>query len=519
MLDMPKRSKLAATMTTKTVAMTFIVLVCGLATILSIFNAKKSTGSTKKSYSVHHGENSKPTIIPLPPIRSDINPSYGEFESVKKILKKLEYPIEQYLSVLHNSIKIVHAPSSATPALKQAIKDCKAYPKSPLIDNQHALELRFPHTLQQMKALSQQYDRQEYSLLWQNESIEPLFYFLQSYQYYVVHCSYNYRGKESWDKGIQYLTQLSEYTVHHSTEFQNNFGVDFMVPASHPKSGPYGVKTYTISAYQRQTFLRTDLDFNGHTPKDIIVPYYIAQTESINHNKHAKTIDTSITTTTTTTKSILLFFAGGKNPPGGIRELLETQINAIIESDHSNNIIYTTKKINENEYNSYINKSIFCLSIRGDTASSSRLFGIINANCIPVLISDWLPLPFENIIDYSKFSIRFPESIVHDVRILIEHLRTIPLATIQSYQESLLIARQLLLYPTLISGSKIYAVNPISLTLIEMLLQRQVYCQYQAGDIGNGRIIANNGGMDMCSKLHARFRTIVLYIYAKQYCT
>ncbi|KAJ0988315.1 hypothetical protein J5N97_006671 [Dioscorea zingiberensis] len=47
----------------------------------------------------------------------------------------------------------------------------------------------------------------------------------------------------------------------------------------------------------------------------------------------------------------------------------------------------------------------YCLNIAGDTPSSNRLFDAIVSHCIPVIISDDIELPFEDVLDYSDFSI------------------------------------------------------------------------------------------------------------------
>ena len=49
--------------------------------------------------------------------------------------------------------------------------------------------------------------------------------------------------------------------------------------------------------------------------------------------------------------------------------------------------------------------SKFCLNIVGDTPSSNRLFDAISSHCISVIISDDFELPFEDVLDYSKFCI------------------------------------------------------------------------------------------------------------------
>jgi len=49
--------------------------------------------------------------------------------------------------------------------------------------------------------------------------------------------------------------------------------------------------------------------------------------------------------------------------------------------------------------------SKFCLNIAGDTPSSNRLFDAIASHCVPVIISDEIELPYEDVIDYTEFCI------------------------------------------------------------------------------------------------------------------
>ncbi|TVU47230.1 hypothetical protein EJB05_06822 [Eragrostis curvula] len=49
--------------------------------------------------------------------------------------------------------------------------------------------------------------------------------------------------------------------------------------------------------------------------------------------------------------------------------------------------------------------SKFCLNIAGDTPSSNRLFDSIVSHCVPIIISDDIELPFEDVLDYSKFCV------------------------------------------------------------------------------------------------------------------
>lgn len=52
-----------------------------------------------------------------------------------------------------------------------------------------------------------------------------------------------------------------------------------------------------------------------------------------------------------------------------------------------------------------------------------RLFSAISSGCVPVIISDNLKLPFSSMVDYSMFTVTFPESVVYTLEFLMDHLR------------------------------------------------------------------------------------------------
>lgn len=47
--------------------------------------------------------------------------------------------------------------------------------------------------------------------------------------------------------------------------------------------------------------------------------------------------------------------------------------------------------------------SKFCLHLAGDTPSSNRLFDAVASHCVPLVVSDEIELPFEDVLDYSQF--------------------------------------------------------------------------------------------------------------------
>ncbi|KAG5041909.1 hypothetical protein JHK85_006138 [Glycine max] len=69
--------------------------------------------------------------------------------------------------------------------------------------------------------------------------------------------------------------------------------------------------------------------------------------------------------------------------------------------------------------------SKFCLNIAGDTPSSNRLFDAIASHCVPVIISDEIELPYEDVIDYSQFCVFVRTRDALKKRYLINFIRSI----------------------------------------------------------------------------------------------
>lgn len=509
-------------------------------------------------------------------IANNLTLYYPNDKGMLSLMLKQEYSMDIYMKVLYNSIQIIRPSFPSTH--KAAINHCKSnwHNKHSLWLHQHSLELRFPYILMEMYNLSTKYDSKQYSLLWRNLSDtdrqdnssdapfeDPLFYYLETFPYYVVYCTFKHGGKEAWSKLVQYYDELSSSVVYNEL-YRRNQGVDFLSSASHPKSAPYGVRTAELSYFQRQTFLKCDLDFNGYLPKDIIIPYYVPRTKSATSNRalssyikadnkdvfsqlYSSSIRQSIGSNNDSESNVdssskpyfryLLFFAGGDNPRNGLRKQYAKSFQEYVElpGRHSalvDRIWFTTDEMRSREYIVGMQSSMFCLSMRGDTSSTSRLFSIIEAECIPVIISDWIPLPFESLIDYKRFSVQFPESMLNNVSNIVDHLLSITPEQQSSLRYYLKIARTMLIYNTEIihlpssfntanggistsgramidrnkrsplytESNHYYLYNPVTLSLVEMLIRRKSYCD-------NLQQVKRYS--DMCRKIYDRFKQVL----------
>ncbi|XP_027330466.1 probable beta-1,4-xylosyltransferase IRX10 [Abrus precatorius] len=81
-------------------------------------------------------------------------------------------------------------------------------------------------------------------------------------------------------------------------------------------------------------------------------------------------------------------------------------------------------KLGRKEYFEHLRNSKFCLAPRGESSWTLRFYESFFVECVPVILSDQIELPFQNVIDYSQISIKWPSSRVGPE--LLQYLESIP---------------------------------------------------------------------------------------------
>ncbi|KAG8499423.1 hypothetical protein CXB51_005926 [Gossypium anomalum] len=81
-------------------------------------------------------------------------------------------------------------------------------------------------------------------------------------------------------------------------------------------------------------------------------------------------------------------------------------------------------KLGRVEYFQHLGNSKFCLAPRGESSWTLRFYESFFVECVPVILSDQVELPFQNVIDYTEISIKWPSTSIGPE--LLDYLASIP---------------------------------------------------------------------------------------------
>ncbi|KAF5180318.1 Exostosin-like [Thalictrum thalictroides] len=205
---------------------------------------------------------------------------------------------------------------------------------------------------------------------------------------YNRHSKSQRREKKSINRMLQ--EKLVEFLTSRE-EWKRQDGKDHIILAHHPNSMLDVRKNLGSAMFVLADFGRYPTEV-ANIEKDIIAPY-----------KHVvRTIKED--SADFDGRPILIYFQGAiyRKDGGFIRQELyyllkdEKDVHFTFGSVRGNGI---------NKAGQGMASSKFCLNIAGDTPSSNRLFDAITSHCVPVIISDEIELPFEDVLDYSEFCI------------------------------------------------------------------------------------------------------------------
>uniref|UniRef100_A0A2P2LEX7 Exostosin GT47 domain-containing protein n=1 Tax=Rhizophora mucronata TaxID=61149 RepID=A0A2P2LEX7_RHIMU len=204
--------------------------------------------------------------------------------------------------------------------------------------------------------------------------------------------------------------------------WKRNNGRDHVIAAGDPNALYRAMDRVKNAVLLLSDFGRVRPD-QGSLVKDVIVPY--------SHRINTYNGDIGVAK-----RHTLLFFMGNRyrKDGGKIRDLLfqmlENEDDVLIKHG-------TQSRENRRAATHGMHTSKFCLNPAGDTPSACRLFDAIVSLCIPVIVSDSIELPFEDVIDYRKIAIFVSTAASLKPRYLVKLLRSVTTERILEYQKEL----------------------------------------------------------------------------------
>ncbi|XWS55378.1 hypothetical protein CRYUN_Cryun10bG0169200 [Craigia yunnanensis] len=223
-----------------------------------------------------------------------------------------------------------------------------------------------------------------------------------------------YSDEEMQEQLVEWLKE-QEY-------WKRNNGWDHVIIAGDPNALYRVVDRVKTAVLLVSDFGRLRPD-QGSLVKDVIIPY--------SHRISAYTGDFGVQE-----RKTLLFFMGNRyrKEGGKIRDLLFQ----ILEKEEDVVIKHGTQsRENRRAASRGMHTSKFCLNPAGDTPSACRLFDSIISLCVPVIVSDSIELPFEDIIDYNKFAVFVETTAALKPGYLVSLLRKVSAEKIIEYQKAM----------------------------------------------------------------------------------
>ncbi|XP_023520135.1 probable arabinosyltransferase ARAD1 [Cucurbita pepo subsp. pepo] len=279
-----------------------------------------------------------------------------------------------------------------------------------------------------------------------------------------------YSDEESQDAFMEWL-EKQEY-------WKRNNGWDHVIIAQDPNALYRVIDRVKNSILLVSDFGRLRAD-QASLVKDVIVPY--------SHRINTYNGDIGVEN-----RKTLLFFMGNRyrKEGGKIRDMLFN----ILEEEKDVTIKHGTQSRESRRAATHgMHTSKFCLNPAGDTPSACRLFDSVVSLCVPVIVSDSIELPFEDVIDYSKIAVFFDSVSAVRPGFLVSELRRISKERILEYQREMKEVKRYFEYSDS-NGTvnEIWRQVSQKLPLIKLMINREKRIIHRDGDAPDCSCLCSN---------------------------
>ncbi|XP_059308384.1 probable arabinosyltransferase ARAD1 isoform X1 [Lycium ferocissimum] len=271
--------------------------------------------------------------------------------------------------------------------------------------------LRKQHSVEYWMLASLLYGNDEAVRVLDPESADVFFVPFFSSLSYNTYYRHGNDSEVKFDDALQ--AEIADF-LQKSEHWKRSSGRDHVIPMHHPNAFRRYREKVNAAIFIVADFGRPPPTVSN-LRKDVVAPYaHVVETF-----EGDKTADPYESRTT------LLFFRGrtDRKDDGKDRQQLKDMLSG------QKDVVFEAAGISGkgvNESTNGMRSSKFCLHPAGDTPSSCRLFDAIVSHCVPVIVSDKIELPFEDELDYTKFSIFFSREEAKKEGYLLDQLRTFP---------------------------------------------------------------------------------------------
>ncbi|TKW10475.1 hypothetical protein SEVIR_6G167000v4 [Setaria viridis] len=195
--------------------------------------------------------------------------------------------------------------------------------------------------------------------------------------------------KVSRNRALQ--AELVKY-LSRKEEWRRWGGRDHLIVPHHPNSMMEARKRLSAAMFVLSDFGRYSPDV-ANLKKDVIAPY-----------KHVVRSLADDESPAFDQRPVLAYFQGAIHRKAGGK--VRQKLYQLLKDERDVHFTYgSVRRDGIRRATAGMSTSKFCLNIAGDTPSSNRLFDAIASHCVPVIVSDDIELPFEDVLDYSEFCV------------------------------------------------------------------------------------------------------------------
>lgn len=176
------------------------------------------------------------------------------------------------------------------------------------------------------------------------------------------------------------------------------------------------------------------------TWKDVAIPGYLHRHEILSLTSRAKPL---------AEREHMAVFLGRIDPSRGAHPTTGgTDVRGALGRLHAEGKIFVGQNLSIGDMHAAMGNARFCFVPKGKSAWSLRFYEALFAGCVPVMLSDFWELPFEDFVDVSSFVIKWPMTNIGDE--MLNFLTMLDDSVVETYMERIRQLRCWYVYPPIL---------------------------------------------------------------------